>query len=35
MDFRQRTDFQQVDRRYTDLERQRAAGRIVEEDFEA
>lgn len=35
MDFRQQTDFQQVDRRYTDLERQRAAGRIGEEDFEA
>lgn len=35
MDFRQQTDFQQVDRRYTDLVRQRDAGRISEEDFEA
>lgn len=34
MDFRQQTDFQQVDRRYTDLMRQREAGRISEEEFE-
>jgi hypothetical protein len=34
MDFRQQTDFQQVDRRYTDLVQQRDAGRISQEEFE-
>ncbi len=34
MDSRQQTDFQQVDRRFTDLVRQRDAGRISEEEFE-
>lgn len=34
MDFRRQMDFQEVDRRYTDLVRQRDAGRISEEEFE-
>lgn len=35
MDFKQETDFREADRRYADLERQRDAGGIGEEEFEA
>jgi hypothetical protein len=35
MDFKQETDFRDADRRYADLERQRDAGGISEEEFEA
>lgn len=34
MDFKQETDFREADRRYADLERQRDAGGIGEEEFE-
>jgi hypothetical protein len=35
MDFKQEADFRDADRRYADLERQRDAGGISEEEFEA
>jgi hypothetical protein len=35
MDFKQETDFREADRRYADLERQREAGGISGEEFEA